>query len=107
MALLEDIFGPQTMSELPKPGSFSSAPIRAAMRCIRIEGGKKHKLRPGDILGAITADNRLTGADVGKIQIQDIWSYVAVRSECANTAVKLLSERKLKGKSFRAWAMKP
>jgi len=44
---------------------------------------------------------------VGKIQIQDIWSYVAVRSECANTAVKLLSERKLKGKSFRAWAMKP
>ncbi|MGI2853627.1 ATP-dependent RNA helicase DbpA [Shewanella algae] len=107
MALLEDIFGPQTMSEQPKPGSFSSAPIRAAMRCIRIEGGKKHKLRPGDILGAITADNRLTGADVGKIQIQDIWSYVAVRSECANTAVKLLSERKLKGKSFRAWAMKP
>ncbi|HDS1204531.1 ATP-dependent RNA helicase DbpA [Shewanella algae] len=107
MALLEDIFGPQTMSELPQPGSFSSAPIRAAMRCIRIEGGKKHKLRPGDILGAITADNRLTGADVGKIQIQDIWSYVAVRSECASTAVKLLSERKLKGKSFRAWAMKP
>jgi ATP-independent RNA helicase DbpA len=107
MALLEDIFGPQTMSELPKPGNYSSAPIRAAMRCIRIEGGKKHKLRPGDILGAITADNRLTGADVGKIQIQDIWSYVAVRSECANTAVKLLSERKLKGKSFRAWAMKP
>ncbi len=106
LALLEDRFGPQSMSTLPNEGSVDTAPLVAEMACIRIEGGKKHKLRPGDILGALTAGKVIAGSDVGKIQIQDIWSYVAVQRRVVKQAARILSEGKLKGKSFRAWAMK-
>ncbi len=106
LALLEDKFGAQSMSALPSEASLDTTPLRAAMTCLRIEGGKKHKLRPGDILGALTAGKVIAGDEVGKIQIQDIWSYVAVRHNVAKKALTLLNDGKLKGKSFRVWAMK-
>ena len=106
LALIEDKFGPQNMSTLPSESGLDTTPLRAEMTCLRIEGGKKHKLRPGDILGALTAGKVIAGNEVGKIQIKDIWSYVAVRQSVAKKALSLLNDGKLKGKSFRVWAMK-
>ena len=103
LALLEDRYGTLPFDELPEV--TNTAPLLANMSCIRIEGGKKHKLRPGDILGALTAGTDINGSDVGKIQVNDIWAYVAVRRELGKKAAKKLSEGKLKGKSFRAWVM--
>ncbi|MCH1926974.1 ATP-dependent RNA helicase DbpA [Shewanella sp. C31] len=103
LALLEDRYGTLQFDELPEV--TNTAPLLANMSCIRIEGGKKHKLRPGDILGALTAGTDISGSDVGKIQVNDIWAYVAVRRELGKQAAKKLSEGKLKGKSFRAWVM--
>ncbi|KFZ39114.1 DEAD/DEAH box helicase [Shewanella mangrovi] len=103
LALLEDRYGTLQFDELPEV--TNTAPLLANMSCIRIEGGKKHKLRPGDILGALTAGNDINGSDVGKIQVNDIWAYVAVRRELGKQAAKKLSNGKLKGKSFRAWVM--
>jgi len=55
------------------------ASLKATMVTICIEGGRKDKLRPTDILGALTGEGGLAGADVGKIDIFDIRAYVAVK----------------------------
>ncbi|MDF0533976.1 ATP-dependent RNA helicase DbpA [Shewanella sp. A32] len=103
LALLEDRYGELTFAELPEVSN--TTPLTATMSCVRIDGGKKHKLRPGDILGALTAGNDISGNDVGKIQVHDIWSYVAVTRNLAKAAAAKLSKGKLKGKSFRAWVL--
>ena len=73
------------------------------METILISGGRKDKVRPGDILGALTGDaGGLKGADVGKIEVQDRLSYVAVLTSVAGAAVKCLNKGRIKGKRFRA-----
>lgn len=66
-----------------------------------INGGRKNKVRAGDILGALTANSKLTGKQIGKIDIFDIVSYVAVEKAIARQALKVLSEGKIKGRKFR------
>ena len=70
---------------------------------IRIAGGRKDKVRAGDILGALTGDaGGLQGEDVGKIEIQDRLSYVAVAQKVSRAAVERLNSGRIKGKRFRA-----
>jgi ATP-independent RNA helicase DbpA len=71
------------------------------MTTLQIDGGKRQKIRPGDILGALTGENGIAGAQVGKIQIFDNFAYVAVKSESVRSAMKKLEDGKLKGRSFR------
>jgi ATP-independent RNA helicase DbpA len=75
-------------------------PAPAPMVTLFIGGGRKDKLRPGDILGALTGDAQLTAADVGKIEIQERFAYVAVARNVADAAVQRLGGR-IKGRSFR------
>ena len=65
-------------------------------------GGKKQKIRPGDILGALTGENGIQGKQVGKIHIFDNWSYVAVDKDAVKAALRKLGNGKLKGRTFRA-----
>lgn len=75
---------------------------RAAMRTLFISGGRKDKVRPGDILGALTGEaGGLRAADVGKIEIHDRFSYVAVASEIAEVALERLRNGRIKGRKFR------
>jgi len=66
-----------------------------------INGGRKDKVRAGDILGALTANKLLTGKQIGKIDIGDRRAYVAVERPIAKQAVKFLSEGKIKGRKFK------
>jgi len=66
-----------------------------------INGGRKNKIRAGDILGALTANTNLPGKQIGKIDIFDILAYVAVERPIAKQALKILSEGKIKGRKFR------
>ncbi len=73
------------------------------MATIHIAGGRKDKLRPGDILGALTGEaGGLDAADVGKIEIHDRIAFVAVSRPLAAGAVRSISRGRLKGRSFRA-----
>ena len=73
------------------------------METILISGGRKDKLRPGDILGALTGDaGNLQSADVGRIEIQDKLSYVAVSRRLARQTVKRLNSGRIKKKRYRA-----
>ncbi len=71
-----------------------------------IEGGKKDKLRAGDILGALTAKGALEGKSIGKIDIYDRQSYVAIERKHIDKAYNLIQRGKLKGRKFSAWILK-
>ena len=78
---------------------------QALMRTLRIDGGKTDKLRPGDILGALTGDAGLAGKSIGKIAIYATRSYVAIAREHANRAVAKLEAGRIKGRRFRVRVM--
>jgi ATP-independent RNA helicase DbpA len=72
------------------------------MACLWIDGGRKNKMRPADILGALTAESGIAGADVGKIDIFDNHAYVAVKRNSAEKALACLRKGKIKGRNFAA-----
>jgi ATP-dependent RNA helicase DbpA len=107
MALLEEYLQQEINSvQLPSLRLLDKAPYQPAMVTLQIDGGKKQKLRPGDILGALTGKDGIAGKQVGKIMIADNKAYVAVAREVANAALKKLVDGKLKGRSFRAWQLR-
>ena len=71
------------------------------MTTLQIDGGRKQKIRPGDILGALTGDAGIEGKHVGKIAIFDRWAYVAVDRNEATRALKQLGAGKIKGRNFK------
>jgi len=74
----------------------------AKMATLRISGGRKQKLRPGDILGALTGEaGGLAAEDIGKIEIHDHFSYVAVRKALSQGAQQSLSQGRIKGRKFQ------
>jgi ATP-independent RNA helicase DbpA len=74
------------------------------MTTIQISGGRKNKLRPGDLLGALTAQGGIPGAAVGSIDLFDSYAYVAVQNQHVKKALRQLSDRPIKGRKFRARA---
>lgn len=93
----------QSIAVGPLPSlSVPENPIcKPAMLTLQINGGKKQKLRPGDILGALTGDDGVAGDQVGKINIYYNRAYVAVSRAEVHTALHILGKGKLKGRSFR------
>jgi len=74
----------------------------AKMATLRISGGRKEKVRPGDILGALTGEaGGLAASDVGKIEIHDHFSYVAVSRSVSRHAQQSLSTGRIKGRRFQ------
>lgn len=88
------------------PGNVRLVPLEAEMATLCIDGGKKAKMRPGDVLGALTGDVGLEGADIGKIAVHPAHVYVAVRQAVAHKAWKQLQNGKIKGKTCRVHLLK-
>ncbi|WP_273149118.1 ATP-dependent RNA helicase DbpA [Methylophaga thiooxydans] len=76
--------------------------LQAPMATIQIDAGRKGKLRPGDILGALTGDAGLKGSQIGKIDIFDMSSYVAVKKAALRQTLNYLAKGKIKGRTVRA-----
>jgi len=70
-----------------------------------IEGGKKDKVRAGDLLGALTGDAGLQGSSIGKIDIYERQSYVAIENSKIDEAHDKLKNGKIKGKKFSVWIL--
>ncbi len=85
-------------STLTKKENFKLSP---PMVTLCINGGRREKIRAGDILGALTANTDLSGKHIGKIDIFDIIAYVAVEQAIAKQALKILTQGKIKGRRFR------
>ncbi len=68
-----------------------------------IEGGKKNKIRKGDILGALTKDAGLDGNNIGRIDIYDKQSFVAIDKKVINKYFLKIKKARIKGKKFPVW----
>jgi ATP-independent RNA helicase DbpA len=74
----------------------------AAMATLYVGGGRKDKMRPGDLLGALTGEaGGFKGNDIGKIEIHDRFSYVAISKSLAPIALQRLRDGLIKGRKFR------
>ncbi|UFS63334.1 ATP-dependent RNA helicase DbpA [Sulfurimonas sp. HSL-3221] len=94
----ETPFAPEDASGFPPADPAHFFP---AFAVLRIDGGRKQKLRPGDLLGALCASGGIDGKAVGNIAVHDTLAYVAVEQGVADTALQQLNRGKIKGKKFR------
>ena len=92
---------PVTWQALPVTNALTKPPAPRRVT-LNINGGRKDKLRPGDILGALTGEGGIPGEQVGKIAIFDLQSYVAVDREVAPAVLRRLAEAGIKGRRFKA-----
>lgn len=80
--------------------------VAPAFATLYISAGRKDKLSPRDIVGALIAEANLQADQIGKIEVQDKASYVAVPEGQINRIVKALNEGKIKGRKFRVSLVK-
>ncbi len=71
------------------------------MQTIYISGGKRDKLRPGDLLGAIVGEAKVDSSNVGNISIFNVLSYVAIKREVVDQVVEKLRDGRIKKKKFK------
>ncbi|MDX2481233.1 MAG: ATP-dependent RNA helicase DbpA [Desulfuromusa sp.] len=101
-AAIEDYLGATVpRADLESLTMPSSASLEASMVTICIDGGRKNKLRPGDVLGALTGEAGVPGSEVGKINVFDFHTYVAIRRASAKHALACLSTNKIKGRFYK------
>ena len=89
----------QPVAELTPSGS---GPLVPPMATIQIIGGRKEKIRAGDVLGALTGDMGFAREQVGKINVNEFSTYVAVERGIAEQVVSRLNAGRVKGKSVKA-----
>lgn len=90
------------IGDIPTEGKRRYPP---EMVTLCIDAGKKQKIRAGDILGTLTKDVGLEGSAIGKIDITDKYTYVAIQRAFVEKAFEELGYKKIKGKSFRVWKL--
>ena len=72
------------------------------MMTIQIIGGRREKIRAGDVMGAMCADFGYSRDQIGKISVNDFSTYVAVDRRIAAKACAKLNDGKVKGKTVKA-----
>lgn len=92
----------QPLAELKKA---SDQPLRPPMQTLQILGGRKEKIRPGDVLGALTKDMGFAGAQIGKISVNEFSTYVSVERGIAQQVLRKLNAGKVKGRSVKVRAL--
>ncbi len=101
LARLEALLGTPLQYASLKKSEAKPAAQAPHMETLQISGGRKTKLRPGDILGALTGEGcHLPGTAIGKIEIRDNHSFVAVERGSVRTALESLRRGKIKGRRF-------
>ncbi|MCY1043687.1 ATP-dependent RNA helicase DbpA [Corallococcus sp. bb12-1] len=84
------------------PENMPGVSLISGWETLSISAGRKDKMRPGDILGALTGEaGGLAATDVGKIEIHDHHAFVAVSKRVVKVAFQRLSEGRIKGRKQR------
>jgi ATP-dependent RNA helicase DbpA len=97
---IEDRLGKKLQwATMPSPSD--STPVVAPFVTIAVDAGRQDKLRPGDLLGALTGDAGLPATAVGKIDVFPTRTYVAIAREWHDKALRRLRAGKIKGRTFR------
>jgi len=86
---------------LPSLSLLEKPPYKPEMQTLYIDGGKKQKLRAGDIVGCLTGEEGIGFSQIGKITIFENQSFVAVKREASKPAFRKLRDNKIKGKKYQ------
>jgi len=89
------------LAELAAGKTDAQSPLQPPMATLQIIGGRKEKIRAGDVLGALTGAAGFTREQVGKINVNEFSTYVAVDRRIAREAMHKLSTGRVKGKSVK------
>jgi ATP-independent RNA helicase DbpA len=92
--------GEASWSKLPV-SNHKAALAKPAMRTLMIDAGRQDKLRPGDIVGALTGEGGLAADQIGKIDVFATRAYVAVVNSVIDKVMEKLRAGKIKGRNFR------
>ena len=92
---------PIKQKQLPHLLQDTGAKLRPRMMTLAIAAGRKNKLRPGDILGALTRQVGIPGERIGKIDILDFQSFVAIQTSYADRALAGLVAGTIKGRKIK------
>jgi ATP-independent RNA helicase DbpA len=90
-----------TWHKLDELTPTGKGPLQAPMVTLQLLGGRKEKIRPGDVLGALTADAGYSREQIGKIVVTEFTTFVAVQRDIALPAMQKLNAGKVKGKSVK------
>ena len=63
--------------------------------------GKNHRISPGDILGAIAGESGISGKNIGRIELQEQFSYVEIASDCVDEVLEAMNDNTIKGKKVK------
>ena len=96
--ILEDVV-PTSIETLP---AAQATPRPAPMKTVVIRGGRKNKLRAGDIVGALTGELNIDNDTIGLITIGERVAFVAMERSVAELACERIDAGKIKGRRFRA-----
>ncbi|WP_456485694.1 ATP-dependent RNA helicase DbpA [Hydrogenimonas sp.] len=83
------------------PEKITEKTLEPRMQTLCIFGGKKEKLRPGDILGALIKDAKIKGEHIGKIDIFGFYSYVAIERSQIDEVIRWFERGKIKKRSYK------
>jgi ATP-dependent RNA helicase DeaD len=67
-----------------------------------INSGRSNRIRPQDLVGAITGETRLSGRDIGAIEIADRFSLVEVPADAAEEVITALRHASIRGRKVLA-----
>src|SRR5690606_2887983 len=95
---LDQAFEAQDGAALPP---VNKAPQKPPMVTLSLDGGRKNKIRPGDIVGALTGEAGIDNTHIGKIDVFDFVAYVAITRKVASEALEQLQNGKIKGRKIR------
>jgi ATP-independent RNA helicase DbpA len=99
LCIIEDnLKKPLTWGKKDELSTNNTTILKPEMVTLCISAGRKDKIRPGDILGALTKDAGLAAGTIGKIDISTLYSYVAIHHKHAEKAYQYLQGGKLKGR---------
>ena len=100
---IEEMQGrPSEFHPLAELKATGSGPLLAPMVTLQILGGRKEKIRPGDVMGALTGTAGFAAAQIGKINVNEFSTYVAVARDIADVALRALNAGTVKGKRVKA-----
>lgn len=84
---------------------YKQKKITPTMVTFQIDGGRRQKVRAGDILGALCRDGGIAHADIGKLDIIQNSSFIAVNATAADATESFLKRGRIKAKNWRYWKL--
>ncbi len=99
-SLLKVVMDNEEKEEPEEDDRFRDTGAEPGMVRLFINIGKKQKIRPGDVVGAIAGETGMPGELIGSIDIYDKYTFVEVPKNYAKKVLNIMKSNRIKGRSI-------